>query len=109
MGAAAPILGGLCASLAKRLNLARHDRVAALGRERAAVARAARADERRRVAAEMHDTLGHLLTLLVLRANVLMVRTNDPAASEAAEQMSRLGNEGLAELRSLLARDTSPG
>jgi signal transduction histidine kinase len=102
MGAAAPILGGLCASLAKRLNLARHDRVAALGRERAAVARAARADERRRVAAEMHGTLGHLLTLLVLRANVLMVRTSDPAASEAAEQMSRLGNEGLAELRSLL-------
>ena len=102
MNAALPILGGLCASLAQRLNRARRDRVVALARERAAVAQAARADERRRLAAEMHDTLGHLLTLLVLHANVLTVRTTDPVATEAAEQMSRLGNEGIAELRSLL-------
>jgi signal transduction histidine kinase len=102
MSAAVPILGGLCASLAQRLNQARRDRVAALARERTAVAQAARADERRHLAAEMHDTLGHLLTLLVLHANVLTVRTTDPVASEAAEQMSRLGNEGIVELRSLL-------
>jgi signal transduction histidine kinase len=109
MSAAVPILGGLCASLAQRLNRARHDRLAALARERAAVARTARADERRRLAAGMHDTLGHVLTLLVLHANALTVRTSDPVAGAAAEQMSRLGNEGLAALRSLLDLLSEPG
>jgi hypothetical protein len=57
----------------------------------------------------MHDTLGHLLTLLVLHANALTVRTSDPVASAAAEQMSRPGNEGLTELRSLLDLLSEPG
>ena len=109
MSAAVPILGGLCASLARRLNRARHDRLAALARERVEVARTARADERRRLAAGMHDTLGHLLTLLVLHANALTVRTSDPVAIAAAEQMSRLGNEGLTALRSLLELLSEPG
>jgi signal transduction histidine kinase len=102
LATAVPILGGICASLAQRLNQARRDRVAALARERAAVAERARADERRRLAVEMHDTLGHVLTLLVLHANVLTVTSADPAARTAGEQMSRLGTEGLGRLRHLL-------
>ncbi|MCI2422449.1 histidine kinase [Saccharopolyspora sp. K220] len=102
LGAAAPILGGMTVSLAGRLRQARRDRVAALARERAAVARQARESERQQLAAEIHDTLGHLLTLLVLHANALAVTTADRDARQAAEQMSRLGTDGLTELRQLL-------
>lgn len=100
--AAAPILGGLALSLAGRLRRARRDRVAALARERVEVARRARETERQRLAAEIHDSLGHVLTLLVLHANALTVTTADQRAREAAERMSRLGTDGLAELRQLL-------
>ncbi|MCO1574560.1 histidine kinase [Crossiella sp. SN42] len=97
-----PILGGVAVSLAARLRRARRDRVAALARDRAEVARRAREQERQRLAAEIHDSLGHVLTLLVLHANALTVTTTDPPARAAAEKMSRLGNDGLAELRKLL-------
>ncbi len=100
--AAAPILGGLAIGLAGRLRRARRDRVAALARERAEVARRARDDERQRLAAEIHDSLGHVLTLLVLQANALTVTTTDHHAQDAARRMSRLGTDGLTELRQLL-------
>ncbi|MGP4020655.1 sensor histidine kinase [Saccharopolyspora sp. 5N708] len=100
--AAAPILGGVTVSLARRLRQARRDRVAALARERIALARQARESERQQLAAEIHDTLGHLLTLLVLHANALAVTTADADARQAAEQMSHLGTDGLNELRQLL-------
>ncbi|MEV0700125.1 histidine kinase [Saccharopolyspora sp. NPDC050389] len=102
LSAAGPVLGGVSVSLARRLRQARRDRVAALARERAAAIREAREQERQKVAAEMHDTLGHVLTLLVLHANALAVTTTEGNARQAAEQMSRLGTEGLAELRQLL-------
>ncbi|WHT22963.1 histidine kinase [Crossiella sp. CA-258035] len=99
---ATPILGGVAVSLAARLQRARRDRVAALARDRAEVARRAREQERQRVATEIHDSLGHVLTLLVLHANALTVTTTEAPARAAAERMSRLGTEGLAELRKLL-------
>ncbi|MGW0515799.1 sensor histidine kinase [Crossiella sp. NPDC003009] len=99
---ATPILGGVAVSLAARLQRARRDRVAALARDRAEVARRAREQERQRLAAEIHDSLGHVLTLLVLHANALTVTAAEAHARAAAERMSRLGNDGLAELRKLL-------
>lgn len=99
---AAPILGGLALSLAATLRRARRDRVTALARERAEVARQARETERQRLAAEIHDSLGHVLTLVVLHANALTVTTTDQHAREAAERIGRLGTDGLAELRQLL-------
>lgn len=108
-GAAVPFLGGTCVSLAIWLQRARRDRVAALSRERAALADRARAGERQALAAQVHDTLGHVLTLLVLHANVLAVSaTTDPAARATGEQMSRLGNDGLTELRRILALMDAP-
>jgi signal transduction histidine kinase len=94
LGASVPLLGGVCASLAGRLRQARRDRVAEL-------ALRARHEERQRVAATVHDTLGHVLTLLVLQANHL-TGSADPAARAAGERMSGLGNQGLTELRRIL-------
>ena len=108
-GAAVPFLGGTCVSLASWLQQARRDRVAALARERAVLGSRARAAERQELAAQVHDTLGHVLTLLVLHANALAVSaTGDQAARETGEQMSRLGNDGLAELRRILALMDAP-
>lgn len=107
LGAAVPLLGGLCASLAVRLRQARRDRVAALERERDAMAYRARMDERQRVAAQVHDTLGHVLTLLVLHANALAA-TGDAAGRAAGERISVLGNQGLTELRRILALLDAP-
>ncbi|MCO5974107.1 sensor histidine kinase [Actinoallomurus soli] len=109
LSAAVPVLGGVCVSLRGRLRRARRDRVAALVQERAAIAREARADERRRLAVEVHDALGHVLTLLVLHANALAGGTADARTRSAAERMSRLGADGLTELRRLLDLLTDPG
>lgn len=102
MNAAVPVLGGVCVSLGVRLRRARRDRVIALARERAAMVREARADERRRLAVEMHDALGHVLTLLVLHANTLVVSAPDAGTRTVGERMSRLGGDALGELRQLL-------
>ncbi|GAB3687019.1 sensor histidine kinase [Saccharopolyspora tripterygii] len=102
INAAAPTLGGVTVLFARRLAQARRDRVAAVERERAAEMREAREQERQLLAAEVHDTLGHVLTLLVLHANALGVTTTDPEVKRAAEQMSGLGSNGLIELRQLL-------
>lgn len=100
--AATPILGGLAVSQARRLRRARHDRLAALNRERAARQREEKEKERQQLATEIHDSLGHLLTLLVLHANALAVTTTDDNTRGAAAQISRLGTDGLTELRHLL-------
>jgi signal transduction histidine kinase len=98
-GAAVPLLGGTCVSMAVRLRRARADRAVSLAAERAATAYRARVDERQRVAARLHDNLGHVLTLVVLRANALGASAADPRVRAAAEQIGALGTAGLTELR----------
>ncbi|WP_414942803.1 sensor histidine kinase [Amycolatopsis sp. cmx-11-51] len=60
------------------------------------------------MAADLHDTLGHLLTLLVLHANALTVSSKEAETRSAAERMSGLGNAGLDELRNILALLDAP-
>ncbi|MGW0892422.1 sensor histidine kinase [Saccharopolyspora sp. NPDC002578] len=103
LAAIAPVLGGIATVLARRLAQARRDRAEALTRERVAVARQEQAAERERLSADMHDNLGHVLTLLVLHANALAVSSSDPAAREAGRRIGELGGSGMTELRRLLA------
>ena len=88
-------VGGFAISSSRRLNRARRDRVAAAARE-------ALAEQRRRIARQMHDTVSHKVTLLVLNANALAVTSGDPEARQAAERMSSLGTGALGELRDFL-------
>ena len=62
----------------------------------------ARADERIRLAGEMHDVVTHRINLIVLQAGALRVSTTDPDARAAAEQLRVAGCEVLAELRDLV-------
>jgi signal transduction histidine kinase len=106
---AALILGGpWLAGLAIRK---RQDRVAALERRalkferlRDQETRAAVADERARIARELHDMVAHAMSVIVLQARGgRRSLSADPAATkDALDAIERSGAEALAEMRRLL-------
>jgi signal transduction histidine kinase len=62
----------------------------------------ARAEERVRLAGEMHDVVTHRVNLMVLQAGALQVSATDPAVRVAAEELRGSGAQALAELRDLV-------
>ena len=64
----------------------------------------ARMQERARIAGEMHDLLGHRLSLITLYAGALEVRTRDqqPEANGQADLIRRTASTALDELREVL-------
>jgi len=78
-------------------------RNARAARDRAVVAEQARADERARLAAEMHDVITHRVSLMVLQAGALQVSTDDDAVRQQADELRRSGRRALGELRELLS------
>jgi signal transduction histidine kinase len=71
-------------------------------RERLLLAEQARADERIRLAGEMHDVVTHRINLMVLQAGALRVGSTDPAVRAAAEELRLAGCQALAELRDVV-------
>lgn len=72
----------------------------------------ARQTERERIAREVHDVLGHRLSLLSLHAGGLEVAaTGDPRLQESASLVRQCAQGAMADLRSLLAvlRDPEEG
>jgi signal transduction histidine kinase len=78
-------------------------RNARAARDRVLFAEQARADERTRLAAEMHDVITHRVTLMVLQAGALQVSTSDDAVRQQADELRRSGRQALGELRELLS------
>jgi signal transduction histidine kinase len=72
-------------------------------RERELLAERARAGERARLAAEMHDVITHRVSLMVLQAGALQVSTTDETVHRQADQLRRSGRQALEELRDLLS------
>jgi signal transduction histidine kinase len=93
---------GMYVRARRSLVLESTDRVERAGRERLLLAEQARADERIRLAGEMHDVVTHRINLMVLQAGALRVSTTDPAARVAAEELRATGCQALAELRDLV-------
>ncbi|MET9629448.1 histidine kinase [Lentzea sp. NPDC006480] len=62
----------------------------------------ARADERTRLAAEMHDVVTHRLNLMILQAGALKVSAQDDDVRRSAEELRSAGRQALAELRDLV-------
>lgn len=79
-------------------------RLEALEREQGEAARRAAADERLRIAQELHDVVAHSLGVIAVQAGVGMhVIDSDPVeARRALEHISRTSRASLAEIRNLL-------
>jgi signal transduction histidine kinase len=86
----------------RRLVRALTERAERAERERHLLAEQARADERARLAGEMHDVVSHRVSLMVLQAGALRVTATDDATRRAAEELRSSGSQALEELRDLV-------
>src|SRR5215813_5717614 len=78
------------------------DRAERAERERDLLAERARAEERARLAGEMHDVVTHQVSLMVLQAGALGITATDEATRRAAEELRAAGVQALDELRDLV-------
>jgi len=80
------------------------ERSAALERERDANVRVAAADERARIARELHDVLSHSVSVMVVQAGAerLALGSERAATGETLEAIENTGRQALAEMRRLL-------
>ena len=80
------------------------ERARVLELERDANARVAAAEERVRIAREMHDVVGHSVSVMVVQAGAerLALGEESPATREALLAIERTGREALAEMSRLL-------
>ncbi|RVX46853.1 signal transduction histidine kinase [Nonomuraea polychroma] len=62
----------------------------------------ARAQERARIAREMHDVVAHRVSLIVLHAGALEVRAAEEETVRTAAMIGGIGREALADLRDVL-------
>src|SRR6185312_8945244 len=102
------LLAGWCVLAGTTLTVAfslliRHDRdlLRRLRLAQAGLAEQARAQERNRIARELHDVIGHTLTISLLHVqSARLAVEHDPAdAGHALAEAERLGRECLAEVR----------
>ena len=86
----------------RRLVQALTERAERAEREQQLLAAQARAEERARLAGEMHDVVTHRVSLMVLQAGALRVTAPDEATRKAAEELRAAGCQALDELRDLV-------
>ncbi|WP_243789688.1 sensor histidine kinase [Saccharopolyspora gloriosae] len=97
-----PAVIGLWIGERRRLVVALRDRAERAEREQHLLAEQARADERAKMATEMHDVVTHRVSLMVLQAGALGVTSQDAATRTAAEELRAGGCQALDELRDFL-------
>lgn len=103
-----PMLFGMYLRARHAMVTALTERAERAKREQHLLARRARADERARLASEMHDIVTHRITLMVLHTGALQVTEPDPTCRRIAEQIRGTGSLALAELRDLIGVLRSP-
>jgi signal transduction histidine kinase len=108
-----PLVVGLWVGARREVLTGLRDRAERLEREQAARAEEARANERARIAREMHDVVAHRVSLMVIHAGALEVSAGDGRTAEEAALIRTTGREALANLREVLgvlrSADTSAG
>ncbi|MFG1916083.1 sensor histidine kinase [Micromonospora sp. NPDC048898] len=97
-----PLVVGLWTRARRDTLVALRDRAERLEREQEARADRVRAEERTRIAREMHDVVAHRVSLMVVHAGALEVTANDPATVDAAALIRTTGREALTDLREVL-------
>ena len=83
---------------------AAEERAARAERDREAAARVAVAEERARIARELHDVVAHAVSMMVLQVGAVRHRMPDSQAEnrEALQNVEQAGRTALAEMRRLL-------
>jgi two-component system sensor histidine kinase DesK len=91
------LLAGVAATAITRLI----DTVDELRRTRQQLARRAVAEERERFSRDLHDLLGHTLSVIVVKAQAVrrLVESNPVVAAEHAADIERVGREALVQVR----------
>ena len=98
-----PLLLGLYVGQRRAVVAGLVERAERAEREQRLVAEAAREEERRRIAGEMHDVVSHQVSLIVVHANALSVVAHDPEMTgETAQIIRTAGRRALTELREML-------
>jgi signal transduction histidine kinase len=97
-----PYAIGLWVSARRQVVAGLQERAARLETEHAARADQARAEERARIAREMHDVVAHRVALMVLHAGALEVNAPDERLANGAALIRTTGREALTELRQVL-------
>jgi signal transduction histidine kinase len=98
------LLAGRAVRSRSRLTAELHEAAVRADEAREAESERAVADERRRIAREMHDVVAHSVSMMVVQAGgARRILDRDPArAVAAAELIERTGRAALAEMRALL-------
>jgi signal transduction histidine kinase len=78
------------------------DRAARAERERELLATQAVAEERVRIARELHDVVAHNVSLMVVQAQAVGATTSDERERGALDQIAALGRQGMAEMHRML-------
>jgi signal transduction histidine kinase len=101
---AAAVASGVAVHTRRAYLIALEDRAARLEVERDQRARLAVADERARVAREMHDIVGHHVSVIVGLADggAALARSRDEQTAEPLRLIGETGRQALAELRRTL-------
>ncbi|MGW0478006.1 sensor histidine kinase [Nonomuraea sp. NPDC003214] len=97
-----PLLLGLWVRAKREVLAAARERADRLEREQVMRAEQARAQERARIAREMHDVVAHRVSLMVLHAGALEVGAADERTTGAAAMIGDIGREALTNLREIL-------
>jgi signal transduction histidine kinase len=101
---ALPLVLGLYMGARKQLLASLQERAARLEREQGLLAERARAEERTRIAREMHDVVANRVSVMVVHAGALRaIARHDPEqAAETAAVIGEMGRQALQELRQVV-------
>lgn len=97
---------GWLVALSIRRNQSRAHRLAIealdLRRENEVVAERAVADERARIARELHDAVGHAVNVMVLQAGAARLSADDPRTAASLREIEQVGRSALDDLDHML-------
>ncbi|MEU5693332.1 histidine kinase [Actinosynnema sp. NPDC020468] len=104
----APTALGALITTRQRLTASLAEESRARGAELEARESAARASERARIAREIHDAVGHHVTLMAVESAALAATSDDPRTRQTATRLRSSAKEALAEMRTALGLLDSP-
>ncbi|GLX00056.1 histidine kinase [Microtetraspora sp. NBRC 16547] len=97
-----PLVFSMWVDARRQLVAGLRERAERLEREQTARAEQARAQERTRIARDMHDVVAHRVSLMVLRAGAMEINAADDKTAAEAELIRTTGKEALTQLRAVL-------